>query len=408
MRKLIFMLGFILISHLANAAKPEQVDTIIDQISYTLDIASKTALLVSGNDCGGVITIPSSIENQNMQFDVNEIKYNAFKNNRDITSVVIPSSITSIGYQAFFGCRNLEEVVLENSNITTIEYAVFSICQKLHKLTLPKTIIEIGASAFSSCESLTSIYIPESVQHIYSYAFDECKNLKEVHIENIAKWCDVVLEGLYSNPFLWGDAFLYEGENLIEELIIPNGVTSIGNPNWVQNQNFIRCGSIESIIFPKSMANIDGFSACQNLKSININSTAEIAYNAFNNCPNLETVNCYVSDPPILINTIYNTTGEEVNAFYKSYPELMTLHIPLGTKEIYENTYGWKDFGTIIDDLPNDSEVDGISIDESKPIEIFNLNGISVFSGIGDYNLPKGVYIIRQESKSKKVFVKQD
>ncbi|MBD5278103.1 MAG: leucine-rich repeat protein [Bacteroides sp.] len=400
MRNLFLLFGFILISLWANAAKPEQVDTIIDHISYTLDIANQTALLVSGNDCSGAINIPSSIEYKNMQFDVNEIEYNAFKNNSDITSVIIPSSVSSIGHQAFFCCWNLEEVVMEYSNITTIAYAVFSNCYKLKTIRLPNTVKEIGQSAFNSCEALYSIYLPNSIERIYMYAFNECKNLKEVHIEDISNWCQVYEEGLYSNPFLFSDGDLYVGENLVEDLIIPSGVISIGN------QKFIRCGSIKSVEFSKSIEYIDGFAACQNLKSINIYSSADISYTAFNKCPQLEIVNCYVSEPPTLQNTIYNTNGEEVNAFYQSYPELMTLHVPQGAKKIYEGSYGWKDFGTIIDDLPNDSGVDEVTINESKPIEIFNLNGVSVFYGIGDYKLPGGIYIIRQGWKSKKIVIK--
>lgn len=397
------MLGFILISLLANAAKPEEVDTIIDQITYRLSISNKTATVITSEKTVKDITVLSDIAYKGELYIVNNIANYAFQECYDLRSAVLPNSVTSMQHRIFEFCRNLERVELPNL-IDTIGNGVFYNCEKLQSVELPSSVTIIGADAFNRCKNLTTINMPQSLVRIYNQAFLECENLKEVQIEDISSWCNVILDGYNNSPFSCANANLYISDMLVEDLLIPEGVKSIGVPTWESTTNFARCSSIKSVTFPSTMEYINGFRACENLCSISIKSKAVIAIGAFNSCPSLETVNCYVCEPPILDNNAYY--GDSMNAFYNSYPELMTLHVPEGTKVIYENTYGWKDFGDIIDDLPNDSGVDEVSIDESKPIEILNLNGILVFAGIGDYNLPKGVYIIRQEAKSKKVFVK--
>ncbi|MDE6084644.1 MAG: leucine-rich repeat domain-containing protein [Muribaculaceae bacterium] len=387
---------FIIISmyQLAKAAQPEQIDTIIDQISYTLYIENKSAKVISGKECKGEITIPRIIEYRDIQFKVEEINNCAFKDNRYLTKISIPSSVNYIGYQAFFNCRYMKEIDLCSSCIPTIEYAVFSFCERLKSIKLPNTIKDIGASAFSHCQELTSIYIPQSIENIYSAAFDDCRKLKEVYFVDIADWCKVKLEGYGTSPFIGGNADLYVDSVLVTDLIIPNGASRIST--------FEGCGSIQSITIPQSIGYIYGFSHCPNLAKITLEGNSTINYNAFQYLPNLIEVNCLTSIPPELESIIY-AGGIEVNAFYNSYPEYMTLHVPVGTKEVYENTYGWKDFGTIIDDLPNNSGLDEVSIDNTKPIDVYNMNGVCIFSGIYQQDLPSGIYIIKQGTRSKTI-----
>jgi len=75
--------------------------------------------------------------------------------NTEITNLVIPNSVTSIGDLAFRYCSSLTSV------------------------TIPNSVTSIGNSAFTSCSGLTSITIPNSVTSIGSYAFN-CENLATV------------------------------------------------------------------------------------------------------------------------------------------------------------------------------------------------------------------------------------
>ena len=94
---------------------------------------------------------------------VKVIYQEAFKN-LNITSVVIPDSVTSIGNYAFHYCTSLTSV------------------------TIPDSVTSIGSGAFYSCDSLTSVTIPDSVTSIGHYAFRYCTSLTSVTFANPNGW----------------------------------------------------------------------------------------------------------------------------------------------------------------------------------------------------------------------------
>lgn len=83
------------------------------------------------------VTIPSNITT---------IEHSAFKN-IGISAVTIPSSVTSLGNFAFEGCEKLESVNVPSS-ITSIGQGTFYDCIKLMDITLPATTTSIGDDAF--------------------------------------------------------------------------------------------------------------------------------------------------------------------------------------------------------------------------------------------------------------------
>lgn len=66
------------------------------------------------------------------------------------------------------------------SSVTTIEYGAFVSCDKLQSVTFKGGVKTIGESAFGGCTSLTAITLPEGVETIGDYAFNECTNLASI------------------------------------------------------------------------------------------------------------------------------------------------------------------------------------------------------------------------------------
>ena len=114
--------------------------------------------------------------------------------NTEITNLIIPNSVTSIGYSAFSGCSGLTSITIPNS-VTSIGNYAFANCSGLTSVTIPNSVTSIGDFAFYKCTSLTSITIGSEIKYINSYAFASCPELTDVtcYAENVPT--------TYSNAF---------------------------------------------------------------------------------------------------------------------------------------------------------------------------------------------------------------
>ncbi len=90
----------------------------------------------------------------------------AFNDSRAMTSIYIPSSVTSIGTEAFRQCYALTTLEnFENCQITVLDANVFQSASKITSIKLPQTVTTING-AFSGNEKLALVYIPASVTTI--------------------------------------------------------------------------------------------------------------------------------------------------------------------------------------------------------------------------------------------------
>ena len=177
----------------------------------------------------------------------------AFSGKENVTKIVIPDSVTGIGDYAFYYCTNLKSIVI------------------------PDGVSAIGEGAFSTCTALESVSFGKSVESIGSQAFSGCEKIQSVYISNIAAWCNMDLD----NPVAYSAKFyLKNGSSttLLTDLVIPEGVTKIGN------YAFFGCESITSVTIPDSVTSIDdrAFMSCYNIKSISLGEGVEsIGFAAF-------------------------------------------------------------------------------------------------------------------------------
>ena len=91
-----------------------------------------------------------------------------------MTSLTIPSCVTSIGGMAFEYCSGLTSLTIP-SGITSIGESAFAGCSGLTSLTLPSSVTSISDGAFSGCSGLTSIYVyPKKLPELGTDIFNGC------------------------------------------------------------------------------------------------------------------------------------------------------------------------------------------------------------------------------------------
>ena len=184
----------------------------------------------------GKLLIPSQIEFDEKIYAVSSIIWTAFQDKTELTSVIIPETVTHIEYRAFMNCSNLTNVVFPESvtyigsdafagtpwyenlpekeiiYIGKVAYAykgempanteikiregttmlgtkLFRLQTNLTGISLPEGLSTIGERAFQGCTGLTSCIIPSSVKNIANYAFLDCTDLTSLVIPES---CDVI------------------------------------------------------------------------------------------------------------------------------------------------------------------------------------------------------------------------
>ncbi len=131
----------------------------------------------------GTVKIPDTVTIDGITYNVTAIEANAFKNNKNITKVIIGNNVTVIGKNAFAGCKKLSSVTV-GKKVKTISAGAFSGCAKLKTVKLGSAVTTIGDKAFYKCTSLTSIAIPSKVTKIGKSAFEGCKKLKTITVKS--------------------------------------------------------------------------------------------------------------------------------------------------------------------------------------------------------------------------------
>lgn len=315
-RTLLFLLCITMLPLAGSAASQN-----IDGIYYNLNSDSKTAEVVFRvrYKYSGDLVIPPSVTYEGEDYSVTGISANAFRASSELTSVTIPSSVTSIGVGIFDGCTSLASVVIEEGNpkydsrencnaiietasntllmgcngtiipngVTSIGGNAFKGFTGLTTANIPNGLTTIGESAFEGCSGLTFVNIPNSVTTIGREAFKECSNLSKVEINNdalVSKAYNATprindIFGSQVKEFVLGEEVKNIGEFAFAEcpnlttVHLSNGITSIGS------SAFYWCSNLAEINIPSSVTNIDqsSFNMCYGLTKVEINNNALVS-----------------------------------------------------------------------------------------------------------------------------------
>lgn len=162
---------------------------------------------------------------------------------KPIGNLIIPDSVTYGGH---------------TYSVVWIGYGAFYECSGISSITIPNTILEILSGAFYGCTGLSSITIPTSVLDIWGGAFSGCSNLSTVYYNAVNCESSGTLvgfeRGIFSgctniSYFYFGEsvtiipAYLFNGNNAIQTITIPNSVISIGG------YAFKDCYELTSVVF---------------------------------------------------------------------------------------------------------------------------------------------------------------
>ena len=355
------------------------------------------------------ITIPNSVTN---------IGDNAFSECRGLKAVTIGNSVTAIGGWAFSYCTGLTTVVwnARSSQIPLSEFGnpmpPFSNCDRLtdfvfgeevehipaylcynltslKNLVIGNSVTTIGNSAFSDCTGLTTVtWNARNVQDFQSTGgrpFSNCKNLTEFvfgeEVEHIPAYLCYNLTLL--NTIVIPNSVTSIGKGAfayctgLTEVTIPNSVTSIGSRAFfsctglkkvtignsvksIGNEAFPHCTSLTAITIPNSVTSIESgtFYSCTSLKTVTIgNSVKSIGSNAFSSCTSLTAITIPNSVTSIGDETFYNCRSlEHVTSKAMMPPQIwvttfddyaMTLYVPAGCKSKYAEAEYWNNFTDI-------------------------------------------------------------
>lgn len=276
-------------------------------------------------------------------------------------SVDFPGTLTQIGNYAFYGCNRLTSIIIPQG-VTSLGCGAFSACMQLSKLDyeavncspdyrigeefytpfkdcplatvtfgdsvksipagllwnsensftfisahLPDALEQIGDYAFSECK-LFVVTIPENVTSIGCHAFYGCSSLHRLTYNAIDCAADYVKDSVYYTPFKLCEL---SGVTIGEKVeTIPTGLL------WNSGNTF----TFTKVTLPKSLK--------------------KLGERAFRECVYLSNVVCPIEKPLEITH----------NVFHAIELENCTLTVPAGSSSSYQNTWPWKQFGTVVEE----------------------------------------------------------
>ncbi|MFA9375140.1 MAG: leucine-rich repeat domain-containing protein [Lachnotalea sp.] len=203
-----------------------EADILFKECGATYEVSGNTIVITGSGNLTGDVTIPETIDGKTVTAIADSAFSNEEKNN-NITGLRIPSTVTSIGISAFYGCATLKSVYVDSADI---EDWAFAACFELTSVTIGPNVRNIGEYAFGGCEELTDVTIESNqITKLAAGTFSECQSLKSITIPSSVTTIDVTAFGTASTYTNGPDGYDYGALELITnlEVVIKNSKGSV-------------------------------------------------------------------------------------------------------------------------------------------------------------------------------------
>ncbi len=291
------------------------------------------------NSCSGlsgILTIPDSVQ---------IIQSRAFANCNQLQTVHISSTVTEIDEFAFNSCSGNFTVGVSNQNFSAQNGVLFNSdktiliqcpISKTGIYTVPESVGLIFKGAFSNCTGITSIIVPVATFMILDDAFNGCANLTGTFnisagitniglnvFENCPKITAFTVDPA-NTAFSASDGILIDlGQQIVKRCVTSKTGSVVLAPEItsIDNSAFSNCTQITSVKFSE---NIYG-----------------IGQRSFYNCNALQNIYILATTPPDMSSSYLAFEGVNTNS--------CILHVPTGTKSVYQQANVWRDFTNIVE-----------------------------------------------------------
>ena len=243
-----------------------------------------------------------------------------FASMKSLKNVRLPNGLTLITQLMFNGCEQLESIDLSNTKVTEIRPYVFYRNKALTTVQLPTTLTTIGNNAFYECGNLTSINFPTALKSIGDYAF-YYNNLPRLQLpgglESIGQYAFTNSNNLSETPVVMPQTvtsighYAFNNCDQMTSFTFPESLTTLGQ--YVLDN----CDNLQTVVFPKNLTTIPRSTCgtCKKLSSVTLPENLEtVGYAAFYEANSLYSIHL-----PATVKTI------EQYAFYHVFMTSLTL-----------------------------------------------------------------------------------